>query len=343
MKRMGQMAPKLGLVLSLLLAQTALGQTSRIKDLVNIRGYRDNQIIGFGLVIGLAGTGDSPSSMATNKAIANMMTRLGMHTDPAEASSQSIAAVVATAMLPAFKRNGDRIDIKVSTIGDAQSLAGGTLLMTPLKAGDGKVYVVSQGSVVVGQANGSGPSVLTTAMIPNGGIIEREFRPNIAPKGKLVLSMRQADFTTNSRISDQINLFFKGFYAKSLDPSSVEVEVPPLYRGRLTEFIADLESLKIDVDQRAVVVVNERTGTVVMGAGVNISKVSIAHGDLSIRVASGKDAKGEELKSVVSVEGTTIGDLVESMNALGVKPADLVGILQAVHAAGALQAELKFL
>jgi len=339
---MERVVPRLLLVVLLLWTQSLLGQTSRIKDLVNIRGYRDNQIIGFGLIIGLAGTGDSSKSMATNNAMANMMTRLGMHTDAGEASSQSVAAVVATAVLPAFKRNGDRIDIKVSTIGDAQSLAGGTLLMTPLKAGDGKVYVVGQGSVVVGQANGSGASVLTTALIPNGGVIEREFRPNIAPSGKMILSMRHADFTTNSRISDQINLFFKGFYAKSLDPSSIEVEIPPLYRNRVTEFVADLELLTVDVDQKAVVVINERTGTVVMGGGVKISKVSISHGDLSIRVSEqGKEGAGP--KSVVNVAGTTIGDLVESMNALGVKPPDLVGILQAVHAAGALQAELKFL
>lgn len=322
-----------------------MSQTARIKDLANIRGVRDNQLVGFGLVIGLAQSGDSANSLVTNNAIRNMLTRMGMKTESEQIASGSIAGVIVTANLPVFKRNGDRVDLKVSTIGDAKSLAGGTLLLTPLKAGDGKVYVVGQGSVVVGQADGKGPAVLTTATIPEGGMVEREFLPVIAPNGKLTLSLKRSDFTTSTSIADSINGFFKGFYARAIDPSSVEVEIPPLYRDRMVEFVADMESLTAKFDQKAVVVLNERTGTIVMGSDVVISTVTIAHGNLSIKIAADnqENKKNSPSESVVNLGGTTVGNLVETINALGVKPADLVGILQAIHAAGAMQADLRFM
>jgi len=322
----------------------AFGQDVRIKDLANIRGVRSNQLTGFGLIIGLSNTGDSSGFLTRNQAAANMLTRLGMKTDAGQIQSQSMAAVIATADLPAFSRIGDRLDIKVSIIGDAKSLAGGTLLMTPLKAADGSIYVVAQGAVVVGQAKGAGPQVLTAALVPNGGVIEKEFMPNIAPKGVLTLSLKRQDFTTSARVAERINMQFKGFYAKSLDPVSIEVEIPPMYLDRVTDFVSELEGLQVTVDQKAIVVLNERTGTVVMGADVVISKVAIAHGELSIRVGEGSDKdKKSPNQKVVNIGGATVGSLVESMNALGVKPADLVGILQAVHASGAMQAELRFL
>jgi flagellar P-ring protein precursor FlgI len=335
-----------GFILTIfMIAEILNAQSARIKDLANIRGVRDNQLVGFGLVIGLSKTGDSATSLATNNAVSNMLSRLGMRVEGDQVTSQSIAGVIVTANLPVFKRNGDKIDVKVSTIGDAASLAGGTLLMTPLRAGDGKVYVVAQGSVVVGQANGTGPAVLTAAMVPAGGLVEREFLPAIAPNGKLTLSLKRPDFTTSTNIADTINGFFKGYYAQAQDPASVEVEVPPLYRGRLVEFVADMEGLTSKYDQKAVVVLNERTGTIVMGSDVVVSAVTISHGDLSIKVAAAEDSKKDEEKAnaVVSLKGTTVGNLVETINALGVKPADLVGILQAIHAAGALQADLRFM
>lgn len=313
----------------------------RIKDLANIRGVRSNQLIGFGLVVGLRGTGDSKKSLTTNKATANMLTRLGMRTDASETVTASIAAVVVTADLPPFSRNGDRIDLRVSAVGDAISLAGGTLIQTPLKAGDSEVYAVGQGAVVVGQASGNGPQVLTVATVLNGGSIEREYRPALAQDGKLTLTLKQPDFTTSSRVAEKINAHLKGFFAQAKDPVSVEVKLPPLYRreGRLVEFISEVESLRVPADQKAAVVVNERTGTVVMGSQVIIDDVTIAHGELSIKVAS----KGLDGKRVVKFNGATVGSLVETLNSMGVKPADLVGILQAIHASGALKADLKFM
>jgi flagellar P-ring protein FlgI len=325
----------------LCLSVPAGAQETRLKDLVNIRGVRSNHLIGFGLVVGLTGSGDSKKSLATNRATANMLTRLGLNTGSAEVAGGNVAAVIATVSLPAFSRIGDKLDIKVSTIGDAKSLAGGTLLLTPLKAGDSNIYIVAQGSVVVGQANGQGPRVLTVARVPSGGMVEREFVPEIAPTGRISLSLKMPDFTTASRIGDSINRRFKGFFAIAKDVSTVDVVVPPLYQNKLVKFVAEMEALKVVPDSKAKVVLNERTGTVVMGSGVVILPVTIAHGDLSIRVG-GKKKKNAD-KSVVNMGGSTVGDLIETMNALGVKPADLVGILQSMHASGALQAEITFL
>jgi len=328
-----------------LIAETVHAEPSRVKDLVNIRGVRTNQLIGLGVVVGLKNSGDSSKSLATNKAVATMLTRLGMKTSPEETVPGNVAAVVATIELPAFARIGDRMDVRLSTVGDAKSLAGGTLLMTPLRGGDGNVYVMAQGPVVVGQANGNGAQVLTVATVPQGGVVEQEFTPSLAPLGKLMLSLKHPDFTTNTRVVDAINSHFKGFFAESLDPATVEVRVPEYFQTKVVQFVSELEVLKVEADSKAIVVLNERTGTIVMGADVMISPVTIAHGDLSIRIggkgAGKKSDKPDE--SVVKIGGTTVGKLVETMNAMGMKPADLVGVLQAVAAAGALQAELKFM
>lgn len=331
-------------VISILSAQPAIAAEPgvRIKDLANVRGARSNQLIGFGLVVGLRGTGDSKKSLTTNKAIGNMLTRLGMRTDGADAVTASVAAVVVTAELPAFSRNGDRFDLRVSTVGDSISLAGGTLVMTPLKAGDSETYAVGQGAVIVGQASGSGPQVLTVANVPTGGVVEREHRPELAAAGLVTLSLKTPDFTTSSRVAERINSQLKGFFASAKDPVSVEVKVPGVYlkSGRLVEFVSLIEGLKVETDSKSIVVINERTGTVVMGSQVIIDDVTVAHGELSIQVASKRQENG---KRVVQIESATVGKLVETLNSMGVKPADLVGILQAVHAAGALKAELKFM
>ena len=318
-------------------------EDSRLKDLVNIRGVRPNQLIGYGLVVGLNGTGDSRKSLSTNKAAASMLTKLGSRTTTDEAVSGSMASVIVTSELPAFSRNGDRIDVRLSTVGDAKSLAGGTLILTPLRAGDSQIYAAAQGPVVVGQASGNGPQVLTVATVPGGAFVEREFLPELAANDALILSLKTPDFTTNARIADQINKFFRGFFARSIDSASIEVTVPENYFDRKVEFISEMELLPIAVDRKAIVVVNERTGTVVMGSDVIISPVSIAHGSLTIQVGTAKGGKAGELKSVVPLGGTTVGKLIETMNSLGVKPGDLVGILQAINAAGALQAELRFI
>ncbi len=326
------------------LASPGEAEPSRLKDLVHIRGVRDNFLNGFGLVVGLKGTGDSKKSLATNKAIANMLTRMGMKTTPDEVVSGNMAAVMVTSDLPAFSRIGERLDVKVSAIGDSKSLAGGTLILTPLKAGNSEVYAVAQGPVVVGQASGNGPQVLSVARVPEGATVEREFMPTVGKNGVLTLTLAHPDFTTGSRIADVINQNLKGFYADAKDVASVEVTVPPMFQGKLVEFVAELEGMRVEADTKAVVVLNERTGTVVMGSSVVIAPVSIAHGDLAIRIGGGKKGQAKSPdKHVVNFQGATVGDLIETMNALGVKPADLVGILQSLAAAGALNAELKFL
>jgi flagellar P-ring protein precursor FlgI len=323
-------------------AALAEGAPARLKDLAHVRGVRNNFLNGFGLVVGLKSTGDSKKSLATNKAVANMLTRMGMKTTADEVVSGNMAAVMVTADLAAFARIGDLLDVKVSAIGDARSLAGGTLIMTPLRAGDSEIYAVAQGSVVVGQASGNGAQVLTVARAPQSATVEREFMPLIAAKGKLTLTLTHPDFTTSSRIAETINQRLKGFYAVPKDVASVEVAVPPTYQDKLVEFISNLEAMTVEADTKAVVVLNERTGTVVMGSNVVIAPIAIAHGDLSIRIGD-KKAKDSKEQNLINLNGATVGDLIETMNALGVKPADLVGILQSIHAAGALKAELKFL
>ena len=329
------------LVFLLLIASTGESATTRLKDLVRVRGVRSNFVNGFGLIVGLKGTGDSKKSLTTNKMIANMLTRMGMKTRESEVVAGNMAAVLVTGELPPFARIGDLFDVKVSAIGDARSLAGGTLILTTLHAGNSEVYAVAQGSVVVGQASGSGPQVLTVARVPQGASVEREFQPSIANHGEIMLTMMRPDFTTAARIAETINTNLKGFYATPKDVGSIEVLLPPDFQGRLVEFVAELEAMRVEDDSRAVVVVNERTGTVVMGANVVVQPVAVSHGDLTIKVGN-KPAKGAG-KSVVSMGGATVGELLETLNSLGVKPPDLVGILQSLHAAGAINAELRFI
>lgn len=334
-----------GLVLGLsitLWGTSSFAATARLKDLVHVRGVRSNFLNGLGIIVGLKATGDSKKSFATNKAVANMLTRMGMKIAAEEVVSGNMAAVLVTAELPPFARIGDTIDVKVSAVGDAKSLAGGTLIMTPLSAVNGDIYAVAQGPVVVGQASGNGPQVLTVARVPQGAVIEREFAPTIASDGKLVLSLIQPDFTTSSRIAETINRKLKGFFAEARDIGSIVLTLPSSYTDRVVEFMAEIEALTVDADTKAVVILNERTGTVVMGSQIVLSPVAIAHGDLSIRIGGG-NAKPSGQKTLVGIKGSTVGDLIETLNGLGVKPGDLVGILQSLHAAGALKAELRFI
>jgi flagellar P-ring protein precursor FlgI len=319
-----------------LLAQGVHAQETRIKDLTNIRGVRSNSLVGYGIVIGLGGTGDSASAVISKKAVASMLTHMGIHSAKEDIVPGNYASVIATAELPPFAKIGDRIDVRISANSDAKSLAGGTLISTPLQGGDGHTYSFAQGPVVVGQATGSGPSVLTVARVPSGGSIEREFVPNFAPRGVLTLSLLSADFTTNNRIALAINHTFKGFYALSTSPASIEVRVPPLFSHNLIAFVAELENITVNVENKSIVVLNERTGTVVLGNDVQISPVTIAHGDLSIVVEKEKHA-------AIHVSGSTVGELIQALNQLGAKPQDLGVILQTLHAAGALHGEIKIL
>lgn len=330
-------------VFALLMSANAIGEETfvRIKDLTNIKGVRENALIGYGLVVGLQGTGDSAASLATNKSITNLVNRLGMEVGELT-SAQSAAGVIVTANLPPFASGGDTFDVKVSVIGDAVSLQGGTLVLTPLKAGDGQIYGFAQGAIVTGRVSGNGGGVLTVATVPSGARIERDFSPKFVQNGKITLSLIEADFTNAERIVEVINRNFRGFYAESRDPGSVTVRIPPLSKEQPIRFISALEKLTIPVDEKAVVLINERTGTIVMGGSVVVSPVAIAHGDLSIRVLNA-DNQVTGTESVSAINGATIGDLVESLNKLGAAPSDMVGILKALKASGALKADLKFI
>ena len=327
------------ILLSLLLApHSGLSQNVRIKDLGEIKGNRTNHLIGMGLVVGLAGTGDTPASLTTNTVITQLLTRLGISIEGEGVPTASVAAVVVTAKLPAFAKNGSKIDVKISVIGDATSLQGGTLLPSRLKAGDGRVYVVANGSIVMGPANGAGVQTLTSAVLTDAGMVEREFKPDLVRDNKISLTLSEPDFTTSSRVSEAINKKLRGFYAASMDPLTVEIKVPAYYKNKIVEFLSTIEAVRVKKDTKAVVVINERTGTIIMGSDISIQPVAISHGDLSIQVGEGANKK---TVNVAQMQGATIGELLKSLNLLGLKPQDLVSILQGLKSSGALNATLK--
>lgn len=318
---------------------------ARVKDIANVRGVRDNQLIGYGIVVGLKGTGDSKSEF-TNKSIARMFDKLGVKLEDKDVASKNVAAVIITAMLPAFARAGNKMDITVSSVGDASSLAGGTLLQAPLRAADQSIYAVSQGSLLVGTG---ADSHSTVGRIPNGAIIERDVAEDFTTRKMFRLTLHNPDFTTAARLAKKINLDLSGKYATAKDAGTVDIIVPFAYEGKAVELLASIEALEVTPDSRARVIVNEKTGTVVIGENVRISRVAIAHGDLSIKVggktgsdkSKSKDQSGDRV--AVLDTGTSVGDLVKAMNAMGVSPKDLITVLQNIKAAGALQGELEIL
>lgn len=355
------------LLLLLLMIPPAVGAT-RIKDIASIDGVRENQLVGYGLVVGLNGTGDSDQARVQTQSLVNALERMGITISRGDLTVKNVAAVMVTATLPPFARQGNRIDILVSSIGDAKSLAGGTLLMTPLKGGDGEVYAVAQGPVVTnafsygGQGGSAQKNHPTSGRVPEGGLVEREIPFSLHGRDEMRLNLHRPDFTTAARIVAAVEERFPGLSVSSRDPGSVTIPVPPGYRERLVEFIAEVERLDVRPDSAATVVVNERTGTIVMGEEVRISTVAVSHGSLTLLIREAPKVsqpaplgKGEtttvprtdirvreETGGLATVkEGASIGDVVRALNALGVAPRDLIGILQAIRAAGALQGELK--
>jgi flagellar P-ring protein precursor FlgI len=343
----------------------------RIKDLASFEGVRDNQLVGYGLVVGLNGSGDSDQTRFQIQSVVNMLERMGVTTSLSDIKVKNVAAVMVTATLPPFAKQGNRLDVLVSSMGDAKSIAGGTLIMTPLKGADNQVYAVAQGSILTnsfafgGQAATAQKNHPTAGQVPNGALVERELPNTLAGKSVLNLNLNNADFTTASRIVTAINDKFKSAVAVSSDPGSVTLTIPEAYANRAVEFVASLERLEVKPDLQAKVVLNERTGTIVMGENVRISTVAITHGSLSLviketpqvsqpaplsRVGETKVVPRTELKVeeenrrlMVLQEGASIGDVVRALNLLGVTPRDLISILQAVKAAGALQAELSII
>jgi flagellar P-ring protein FlgI len=357
----------LTIIFALLLAAVPC-RAERIKDIADLKGVRGNPLWAYGLVIGLNGTGDD--SPLSRRALTNVLRRTGLVLDPADLSSKNIASVIVTAELPPFGRAGTTIDVTVSAIGNTTSLQGGTLLTTPLVAADGQVYAVAQGSVSIGgfSATGESASVVknhpTAGRLPNGATIEKEELATFLENGALSLQLRNPDFTTARNMALAVN----GLHASSssaVDAATVRVLVPPkLGRQELTAFIDGICALDVKVDQPAVVVINERTGTIIVGEKVTISSVAISHGNLSIVTEekdyvsqplpfseTGKtekvhrtDIKATEDKSkMVVVPRVSVSELAKALNAMGMTPRDLIAIFEALRQAGALQAQLKII
>ena len=360
------------MVLLLFVSLPATPAGTRLKDLVSIEGVRDNQLVGYGLVVGLNGTGDKRGTIFSSQSLTNLLARMGVQIDPTAILVKNMAAVLVTANLPPFAQPGARIDITVAAIGDASNLQGGVLILTPLKAADGQVYAAAQGSVVTGGfvagkgggASGQTVNHPTAGRIPNGAIIEK-LAPSIAPEGRIKLQLRWADFANASRVSAVINQRFgsEGTHlAKAENSALVSVDVPAEYKSRKVEFLGELEDLVIETDRPARIVVNERTGTIVMGKDVRIAPVAILQGTLTVEIqnilnvsqpepfSKGQTtvipevkvtAKEEKTRNVVLKQGASVEELVRSLTAIGSTPRDIIAILQALKAAGALEAELE--
>jgi flagellar P-ring protein precursor FlgI len=317
---------------------TSSAFAARLKDIASIRGVRENQLIGYGIVVGLKGTGDGKNEF-TSKSMVRMLDKLGVKLDSPEVLSKNVAAVIVTGTMPAFGKAGNPMDVTVSAIGESQSLQGGTLLQTPLRAGNEQVFAVAQGSILIGS---DGKEVHTTSgRIPNGAIIERDMSADFSSRKMFRMTLHNPDFTTAARTILTINKELGGMYASAKDSGTIDIITPAAYENRGVELLATIESIEINPDTVAKVVINEKTGTIVIGERVKISKVAIAHGGLAVKVGDGKKASDDKIAVLDS--GVSVGDLVQSLNKLGVSPKDLITILQSIKAAGALHGELEIL
>ncbi|HEY1707384.1 MAG TPA: flagellar basal body P-ring protein FlgI [Rhizomicrobium sp.] len=352
------------------LAPFEASAASRVKDLVDVEGIRDNMLVGYGLVVGLNNTGDTlKNAPFTQQSLQTMLERLGVNTHGVTMQTKNVAAVMVTASLPAFAAQGTHIDVTVSSGGDAKSLQGGTLLVTPLFGADGKIYALAQGPLAIGGfvAQGQGATVTrgvpTSGRISNGAIVERETGFQLASEHELRLSLRNPDLNTATRIAQAVNAFLGGAVATASDPSNVHLAVPANYPNGAAGLLNDIESIRVEPDGAAKVVIDDKSGVIVMGSDVRISTVAIAQGNLTIRVSeapqasqpapfsqgstevlprtsiSVDDSKGNKM-AVVS-QGVSLQSLVNGLNALGVGPRDIISILQAIKAAGALQADIE--
>lgn len=343
--------------------------STRIKDIAKVQGVRSNQLMGYGIVVGLPGTGDSDKIAQTINATISMLRNFGITVDNSNWKAKNIAAVMVTATLPPFAREGDTIDIAVSAMGDAKSIQGGTLIQTPLLAADGEVYAVAQGAVSTGGfiagsgGNSAQKNFPTVGTTPNGAIIERTVEDDIGTRGQISLSLSNADFTTASRVAASINNTYSGS-AHAANAGRVDILIPSYYRSSVVDFIASIEELPVTPDNIAKIVVNERTGTIVMGGNVTVDECAITQGGLSIRVTRNTDVSQpdpfsygstivtsnaetevqEQLSSSIVMSPTAnINDIVGALNAVGATPRDTISILQAMKAAGAIHATLEII
>jgi len=355
-------------VLCLVLMGPEPGLSSRIKDLATLKGVRENQLLGYGLVVGLNDTGDSARNGITMETVANMMEHMGMALDRNAIKVKNVAAVMVTATLPPFVRSGTKIDVIVSSLGDAESLSGGILLRTPLIGADQNVYAVAQGSVVVGGISLSGQAASveknhpTVGRIPDGALVEREVGFTLPEGGPYLFQLTEADFTTVIRMVEAVNAAFGDGIARAVDSKSMAVKLPSDYHSSPVRFLSRVENLEVNPDVKARIVVNERTGTIVMGADVRMSTVAVAHGNIKLTIREkpavsqpgpfsrrGKTVvvpdtelavEEEEARFVVMEQGVSVADVAAALNTIGVSPQDVIAIFQAIKAAGALQAEL---
>jgi flagellar P-ring protein precursor FlgI len=330
-------------LLFVLLSNATSGWAAKIKDIATVKGVRENILIGYGIVVGLKGTGDSSTDI-TSQSLSRLFNKLGLDLqNNAAVKSKNAAAAIVTASLPPFARAGSKLDITVSSIGDASSLEGGVLLVTPLRAGDQNVYAVAQGSVSIGTvADGTSKNFPTVGRVVAGATIEKDLDGNFSAKKNFRLALKQSDFTTAARMALSINGELGGKYASARDSGTVDVVVPFNYDGNTVELLALLENINVNVDSRARIVLNERTGTVVMGGSVQILPMALSHGDLAIEVRSAvKGAKPDRIAEFKSE--ANVSDLVKALNTLGVHPRDLTAIFQSLKQSGALQADLEIL
>ena len=349
------------------LAAAPQGEAVRIKDIASFSGVRDNQLIGYGLVVGLSGTGDKTSSVFTMRSMVNMLERMGVSVDMRQMKPKNVAAVMVTAKMPVSAKPGTRLDVTVSSLGDATSLLGGVLLQTPLTGVDGKIYGLAQGSMtlggftVEGEAASATKNITTVGMIPGGALVERSVPFEFNDQDKLTLHLRQPDFSTSMQIAERLNAAMGGQFANAIDGASVDLNVPAEYRGNLVPLMASVENIEITPDSPAKVVVDEKTGTVVLGRDVRISRAAVAHGNLSVLITEYQDVSqpgpfssgdtvvtpqteinvNEQNRRLMMVEGATLQELVDGLNAIGATPRDLITILRTLKTAGALHAELE--
>jgi flagellar P-ring protein precursor FlgI len=354
---------------ALALFPTCASATSRIKDLANIEGVRQNQLIGYGLVVGLNGTGDTLNNIPfTKQSLQAMLERMGVNIRGATIRTGNVAAVMVTGNLPPFGTQGTRMDVTVSALGDSKNLQGGTLLVTPLLGADGNVYAVAQGSVAISgfQAEGEAAKIVrgvpTVGRIANGAIIEREIEFALNRMPNVRLALRNADFTTAKRIAAAINDFLGAKSAEPLDPSTVQLSIPAEFKGNVVAFLTEIEQLQVEPDLAAKIVIDERSGIIVMGRDVRVATVAVAQGNLTVTISESPQvsqpnpaSRGrtvvtprtsigvtEEGKKFALVkDGVSLQQLVDGLNGLGIGPRDLIGILQAIKAAGAIQADIE--
>jgi flagellar P-ring protein precursor FlgI len=355
------------LALAVLVLLPASAWAVRLKDVATFGGVRSNQLVGYGLVVGLSGTGDKTGSQFTVQSVASMLEKMGVAVDQSRLKPKNVAAVMVTAKMPVSARPGTNLDVTVSSLGDSQSLLGGVLLLTPMRGVDGNVYALAQGPLALGGVSAEGAAataqknITTVGTVPNGATVERGVPFQYNAQDELTLNMNVADFSTTMNVVDSINNTLGQDFARADDITTIRLAVPQEFRGNLVPLMASLENLEVTPDGKARVVVDEKTGTVVLGRNVRLTRVAVAHGNLQIVVQESADVSqpgpfssgqtvatpqtnvnvAEEQNRLVMMEGATLQELIDGLNSIGATPRDLISILKSLKTAGALHAELE--